>query len=602
MDSLPSGGASTPNGGNLVSIDYGANKALSNLVYPTAVNNPIIPASTNATNMGDWSKQWFFSFSYVYLSTGTDLYIGSAGTSAVPDSAGRTVYLQPDQYGVDVNVNGGVLDLRSANTTGTGISGNVDVNTGTSVNGNSGSITLTTGTPSGTGTRGVISLDGRQIDANSTKIANLADGTNPNDAVNFSQLSAIVSGVSNVTATAPLSSTEGPTPDISLTGIIDVANGGTGAATLTGYLSGNGTSAFTASASIPGSDVSGNISGNAANVTSTVAIANGGTGVTSLGTGSVDALQVNVGSAGSFVVNGGALGTPSSGTLTNATGLPLSTGVTGTLPVANGGTGAATLTGYLSGNGTGAFTASASIPGADVSGDISGNAANVTGTVAVANGGTGAVTLTGYLSGNGTSAVTASASIPGADVSGDISGNAANVNGTVAVDHGGTGQSTLTSGALVVGNGASAVNALSPGSNGDVLTVVGGAWVSQAVPAATDYSVVSLTTAQAANTAVTVAGAAAIATAASTSRVAGTVAATNSVRVLGIVTCLVQSTRAGQISVGESVYLSASEAGKVTDVAPSALSQVVAELGIATAADASGTVTVLWQPKAIVVL
>jgi hypothetical protein len=73
----------------------------------------------------------------------------------------------------------------------------------------------------------------------------------------------------------------------------------------------------------------------AVTVAGTLAVANGGTGVTtSTGTGSV------VRSTSPVLVTP-ALGTPTSAVLTSATGLPLTTGVTGVLGAANGGTGIA---------------------------------------------------------------------------------------------------------------------------------------------------------------------------------------------------------------------------------------------------------------------
>lgn len=164
--------------------------------------------------------------------------------------------------------------------------------------------------------------------------------------------------------------------------------GGTITATFTGSLTGNASTATkfatartialtgAATGTATSFDGSANISipitaldvGNAG-VTGTLVAGNGGTGFATYTVG--DILQASA--AGAFsklaaVAVGNVLISGGVGAVSSWGKVSLTTHISGILGVANGGTGASTLTGYIKGNGTSAFTALTSIPNTDVSG------------------------------------------------------------------------------------------------------------------------------------------------------------------------------------------------------------------------------------------
>lgn len=199
------------------------------------------------------------------------------------------------------------------------------------------------------------------------------------------------------------------------------------------------------------------------------------------GTGVAAALAVNVGTAGAFVVNGGALGTPSSGVLTNCTFPTLNQSTTGS---------AATL------------TTTRTIWGQNFNGS-----ANVSGTLAL---GVSDLTLTGSIGATGARATkvwtaalesTAMPTVGGTSLSSTfspIAGSASIVTvGTVttgtwsataiAANKGGTGQTTYAVGDLLYASTTSALSKLAGVATGNAL-------ISGGVNTAPSWGKIALTT------------------------------------------------------------------------------------------------------------
>jgi hypothetical protein len=156
--------------------------------------------------------------------------------------------------------------------------GVLTVNTGTGLTG--GPITST----------GTISIDNTAVTAGSYTAANITVNAQ-GQLTAASSTTALVSTFSaGTTGLTPASATSGA---VTLAGVLNPANGGTGANTLTGYVKGTGVTAMTASATVPTTDLSGTVTNaQLSNSSLTVGTTNIALGATSLTLGGLTSVAV----------------------------------------------------------------------------------------------------------------------------------------------------------------------------------------------------------------------------------------------------------------------------------------------------------------------
>lgn len=208
---------------------------------------------------------------------------------------------------------------------------------------------------------------------------------------------------------------------------------------------------------------------------STIGATYGGTGQSSYAVG--DLLYANTTTTlakladvatGNALISGGVGTAPAWGKI------GLTTHVSGTLAVANGGTGATTLTGYVYGNGTGAMTASTTIPNSATTATSANTASAI-----VARDGSGnfsAGTITASLSGNATSATSATSATTATNLAGGVAGAVPYQSGSGATAFSAAG----TSGQYLQSNGTSAPSWVTPPTigNGTLTMAVSGTGLS----------------------------------------------------------------------------------------------------------------------------
>lgn len=301
-----------------------------------------------------------------------------------------------------------------------------------------------------------------------------------------------VTGIGNITV-ANLTTTD-LTITGTITGVMPVANGGTGLSSTTAgnIVLGNNTTTFgqlaigtngkvlTANSSAPLKASWETPGAGSGNVTNSGTLA---TGNVVVGGGTTVVASSNIS------ISGNNMTVPGNLTVTDmtTTNLTISGTITGVMPVPNGGTGftATTAGNVVLGNNTTTFgqlavgangtvltsnTAAALKVSWEAAGAGSGNVTNsgaLTANAVVIGGGTTVVSPLASLGTTGHPLVSAGAGAPPAF-------------GLLGVVGGGTGVATLTANSVLTGNGTGGVTSVAPGTNGNLLTSNGTAWTSAA--------------------------------------------------------------------------------------------------------------------------